>query len=55
MIADIGSPDMELQRDLQQLMLETESERLPNMAQLREKQEPLVIDMVTEAELDDSR
>ncbi len=58
MIADIGSPDMELQRDLQQLMLETESERLPNMAQLREKKEPMVIDMpnmLMEAELDDSR
>lgn len=52
LIADIGSPDTELQRDLQQLLLETDSDPVPHVRALAEGSKLPVIE--AEAEYVDS-
>jgi len=52
LITDIGSPDTELQKDLQQLVLETEQGQVPHIKELTEgNTEPEIVDMV-EAEVE---
>lgn len=55
LIADIGTPDIELQRDLQQLLLETEEGQVPHIRALTEgnRGEPEVVE--SEVEYVDSK
>ena len=48
LIAEIGSPDTELQRDLQQLLLETEQGQVTHIRELREGGKMPIIDVEAE-------
>lgn len=48
LIAEIGSPDTELQRDLQQLLLETDQGQVPHIRELQEGNRMPIIDVEAE-------
>ncbi len=55
LMADIGSPDTELQRDLQQLILETEAESVPHVKELTQGKVQVIEAEVEEEHVVDSK